>query len=1376
MTASNIQTNTFTGGMNMDTDISILSNDSYRYAENVRIVTNDEGTSGVLQNIEGVNKYNLSIPDSETIIGTTTVSNIAIVFTRLSNGYTKVYKITGFNTTNPTSKVILQGNLGLCTDLDTTPNLSIVANYESDQNIKVYFTDGNSGIKVLSVDDYNDSKYAAGSDLVDSNGNIINTLALDIQPGCILPPFKLQRLDFGNLPTGVVQYCYQLFNLYGTESTTSSLSGIVHLTQSVTSSDSDDYKGSFLNESSNKAVILSTDLVTKDFNRCRILRILYTTNNDLPMIHVIDEIEINSDQNSITYVDKGNSYMAEITVEEFNNMTGYQFTAKSLAKMQNMLFAANVTDDTWDVEYDARAYRANSSGQVRLESSDSSDTITFNISSVASTNIPENHDCINPYNYSDYANTSASARYMYDKNGDLGGSGKNIDYVFETVPFYLSENQSQINELDKCSMNVSSTNMSQITATGSDGSTHAISLNGSEQRIPNYADPYLSYRFKSYQRDEVYRFGIIFYNRKNIPSPVHWIADIKMPHNVQMNSFTYEGQRLVAHPLGVRFTVRNIPAGVTGYEIVRCDRTESDRTVIMQVATSRLYQYDVLENNTKPGDGDILDSSIEMRPPFIFTNYHDTIYSVVNYESRAHQAELPLSHQVGDYLKIVSPEICVSGEDSANYIDTSTYLDVQGVMYSPGVNFSKSYSDVKVDINDDIAPVSIFANVDRTMQLDGSIYTWDQKANVFLRDDYRPVIYLASGSKVTGIDSGNIKYSYYSFPGYVSKYFRPYYPDENDSMYDVQYSIADKVYPPIIPYNAYEGEGVLNAYKINIGERTYTNWSITDVGEDESVFGPAGPCIIIQVPNLDAGMLGMGVGDALEMDTYDRYAINGIAMCNVKRQTLSAYGGNTYTSRQNSVYIPVNEYNRMTGSSTYYSDTFGGDTYLGLLDYPNQMIFQANTASENPEKKAFIGAYIPFESSINMQLLAGDMAHMSNTGDDYLDTHLQIEPTQLGTYHSQDRPYYYYNSVYSVQQGNKQYVPKSIYSLDNIHYGNRIHVSQAKTANEVIDSWATFKVADYLDVDNQYGDISNLKIFKDRLFYFQDTALGIASVNERSLITDGNAGQLLLGTGGILTRFDYLTTMNGSSIVNDRSIVNSDNVLYWYDFDKNELCGYDGSVHQISKEKYVQSYLNEMYTDKRNVTLSFYDKKYNEVWFKFYDKSLIFNEQLGRFTSFYTFNPDWALSYSDKVVAIKDNDFFRINSLDTDTLTEYDKSAVIEMIINKDYAYTKTFDNILFAGVLKNKNNQNVVSGTDSILNKIDFYTKNQVATANNLVLDYREDTYRMPIPRQTVDDPSTFAARLRGKYLGCIYHFNANDEKTFKIPYINTTYRYSMV
>jgi hypothetical protein len=198
-------------------------------------------------------------------------------------------------------------------------------------------------------------------------------------------------------------------------------------------------------------------------------------------------------------------------------------------------------------------------------------------------------------------------------------------------------------------------------------------------------------------------------------------------------------------------------------------------------------------------------------------------------------------------------------------------------------------------------------------------------------------------------------------------------------------------------------------------------------------------------------------------------------------------------------------------------------------------------------------------------------------------------------------------------------VPSSIYAEHyyineygeriNITIPNRILSSQVKTNNEVIDSWSKFKVADYLDVDNQWGDISNLKVFKDRLFYFQDTGVGIASVNERSLVTDDNANQLVLGTGGILSRYDYITNTNGDSVINDRSIVNSDNVLYWYDYDKNEICSYSGAVSQISKEKQVQSYLNSNLTNrKKGYVTSLFDKKYNEVWFRLLDKSLIFNE------------------------------------------------------------------------------------------------------------------------------------------------------------------------
>lgn len=48
MISNTFQTNTFIEGMDCDTDIMMLSDKRYRYAENIRVITNDEGTTGVL--------------------------------------------------------------------------------------------------------------------------------------------------------------------------------------------------------------------------------------------------------------------------------------------------------------------------------------------------------------------------------------------------------------------------------------------------------------------------------------------------------------------------------------------------------------------------------------------------------------------------------------------------------------------------------------------------------------------------------------------------------------------------------------------------------------------------------------------------------------------------------------------------------------------------------------------------------------------------------------------------------------------------------------------------------------------------------------------------------------------------------------------------------------------------------------------------------------------------------------------------------------------------------------------------------------------------------------------------------------------------------
>ena len=67
--------------------------------------------------------------------------------------------------------------------------------------------------------------------------------------------------------------------------------------------------------------------------------------------------------------------------------------------------------------------------------------------------------------------------------------------------------------------------------------------------------------------------------------------------------------------------------------------------------------------------------------------------------------------------------------------------------------------------------------------------------------------------------------------------------------------------------------------------------------------------------------------------------------------------------------------------------------------------------------------------------------------------------------------------------------------------------------------------------------------------------------------------------------------------------------------------------------------------------------------------------------------------------------------------------------------------------------------------------------------IDNREDNYRFAIGRNKQDNPAleeqtnmAYAGRMRGKYLICNYTFDCNNNREFKLPYIKTTYRYSML
>ena len=797
---------------------------------------------------------------------------------------------------------------------------------------------------------------------------------------------------------------------------------------------------------------------------------------------------------------------------------------------------------------------------------------------------------------------------------------------------------------------------------------------------------------------------------------------------------------VVTKPLGIEFEVKNLPSDVVRYEIVRCERTLSDRTILAQGVVSCITNYD-------------RDSNILTPFPYLaYSNKHG--YYAKTHNDGDFQYTFNLSDtQSNNYFMFVSPEIAINRENADALIDKFQTVEKVGIMTSPIT------ADGDWGITD--GSLKVLANA-RSIKYDGSTIKPTKSLGGQSSNGY-----VANGAIVINNDD------FYS--ALLAKYYGLYVENGVQSA-----AIESAKYAgPSSPWLTNGDQPWYNAEAITIGDKVYYNWvwdNIRTAGDSEvdktdannvRKYGPHGICAIFKSDNMVANI-------PLTVSTSSYRYVNAVVLCNIK-QSVNAYGGNSYSAIQNSVYIT-------TGASAESSVStvlcYGGDTYLNIFDYNNCM-FSYNTDDyyNNKANRLFLGAFIPCESSVNLALTHADSSinRTYQAGDGYANHFVEDDIITVGDLYTQNTPSYAYNDAYSAQPNAKKFVAKSIYNIDNLLTDTRIISSELKTNNEVTDSWTKFKVANYLDVDTRFGPINDMKLFKNNLVFWQTDAFGTVAVNERSIITDNNPGALTLGTGGILDRYDYFTTMNGESPNQLRANTQSDSTVYWYDSKRNEICGFNGQLQTVSKLKGVQSYLNKNKDLFKKDPIAVYDKKYNEVLFTLGDKTLAFNEQLGVFTSFYNYNPDYYAEFSDKLYLFKSLKLFKYNGGEQADL-DSDKAKVseIEFVVNKDYPQTKTFDNVEYSGNFT----------TDTNFDLILFTTKRQTSeTLTSADIDYREDTYKFAIPRNSLKlneveqlANKSYKDRMKGKYLICNYKYDCNGGNEFKVPYISTAYRYSMI
>lgn len=527
------------------------------------------------------------------------------------------------------------------------------------------------------------------------------------------------------------------------------------------------------------------------------------------------------------------------------------------------------------------------------------------------------------------------------------------------------------------------------------------------------------------------------------------------------------------------------------------------------------------------------------------------------------------------------------------------------------------------------------------------------------------------------------------------------------------------------------------------------------------------------------------IGDKIRLaGEYIRSSLLGTFLCNF-RQQITPYGGQSFINRLTNVYFGNGDYFEAPVNPDGpgdWNDVYNGDCNIEIFEYTSMhKIYGAYTNKGNSElnypSTHMIIYSIPTESNIWTKFEYGWQFSI-NAADNYA-SFIQEEPSQITEAYTQDDPQFVYNTVYNTRNTSR---PHAIYDdLNKEDYNKtvdtRVYYSDLKANDEIIDSWCKFRSSNFIDVDQQYGPITDIYTFKNNLLFWQQKAFGVLSVNERSITTDNSGNDVILGDGGVLSRYDYFSNKFGMC-KQQFCVTSSNGGAYWCDTHNNVLCMFSGdSVVELSKQGKVQGLINDKADGSSGV---FYDNKNNELVFNVleYKQQIAFNESIGKFTSVYTMPFDGYIDFFNGLYLVNTIDD-KINIFQYDCISGYGLKdtqnqqieCYLRYVVNQQPLVTKVFDN------------QSIVTQEDlqsrPIYDKDDYFSINhKYSWTTPMISSYstlqnsitvRENNHRFSIPREG----GLYGGRIRGKYMICEIT-SKKPRYTAAIQFITTKYRLS--
>lgn len=724
--------------------------------------------------------------------------------------------------------------------------------------------------------------------------------------------------------------------------------------------------------------------------------------------------------------------------------------------------------------------------------------------------VPEDHDCINPYNYdflyghgldpqidevstycdiTDFlvnaetgeANNANQFKYQSDMV-TLGGEGPNVMYEFI------------MEDMD--------VDISTSSRYDSPDTVYIDNITSYD----SYKNPLRTAYFLSNKRDEVYRYGIVFTNTRGQESFVKWIGDIKFPTMKERQLMTNVGRTATAHALGIKFTVNTTPLvaeGVVGMKIVRVKREKSDRTIYSQGAIGAMF------NDTTPGlDRISAFPRMVLETPYVgYGNTYAIMKSVIQFVSPEVNYFKDLSPNADDYIKVAAK----LGHNDSRY----TYAS-----YDP-------------------------ADPLKTMDDVGALNEQTLLTQVIYEANY-----ILNVSKYLATDDVTDLVSYPILEGVLAGIVEKYGEDENlISMPILGANVVNRAYDYLIGTSTIMHEGPSGTCAILCLNRDVVTTELTWGTEYYEI-------LLVDYKIHGAGATQYGglsyqarqVNEYIECGPYTEVpAIGGDV-------EMEVYGGDTYIGLYEHLKT-MWEADDNDGDGDY--DVVPASRYFANVMFPCESVINFDIGHGTEYSK-----YYAVDNSFAIR--EDEETYHADTTN----TAIPVAPAVPEIF-IQDRNMYMYNSVYSQQNITKVYFQRPDNWLEEVHDDTLVKISLEKYIREEVDSYIKFLTDNQKILPTEFGPINDLFLFKNYMLVFFDNAIGSLSIDERALLPIQNNSILELGAANNLQHFDYISNKSGS--VHPQSIDYCGDGFIWFDAYNGMVGYYNGNTQDIGLVKGMSS-------------------------------------------------------------------------------------------------------------------------------------------------------------------------------------------------------------